>query len=150
MTDVENTSKRHPADHLMGLMSEGNDGYIEGMEAAGQAEVLLSDRIPTSGPFDESLDAQLVALGFTLGEPDADDPIFRPCALPDGWRREASDRSMWSYIVDTDGYRRVAIFYKAAFYDRSAHFRIERVPRTRKQADAWETVDPPEHPRVRG
>jgi predicted secreted protein len=30
---------------------------------------------------------------------------------------------MWSYIVDDEGTQRVAIFYKAAFYDRDAFMR---------------------------
>ena len=128
----ENTSKRPNDAHLLGSMVQGNDGYIEGMEAAGQTELLLSDKIPVDGD-----DSKLEALGFTLGDPDPDDPIFRSCSLPDGWKREASDHSMWSYIVDADGYRRVAVFYKAAYYDRNAHFHVEHVPATRGQANAW-------------
>jgi len=31
---------------------------------------------------------------------------------------------MWSYLLDEHGRRRVAIFYKAAFYDRSAFMRL--------------------------
>jgi hypothetical protein len=64
------------------------------------------------------------ALGFKLGDPDPQDSLFRPVTLPEGWRREASDHAMWSNIVDPNGRKRVAIFYKAAFYDRKAHMRL--------------------------
>ena len=32
---------------------------------------------------------------------------------------------MWSHIVDAEGRKRVAVFYKAAFYDRRADMRLE-------------------------
>jgi hypothetical protein len=35
-----------------------------------------------------------------------------------------SDHAMWSYLVDELGRERVSIFYKAAFYDRSAHMSL--------------------------
>ena len=34
---------------------------------------------------------------------------------------------MWSYLTDQHGRQRVAIFYKAAFYDRRAFMRLESV-----------------------
>jgi len=132
---IENTSQRPAGHHLLGLGLSGVSGYIEGMEAAGQTHVVNSDRIPADGPSEA-----LEALGFKLGEVDAADPMFRACELPEGWRREGSSHSMWSYIVDAEGYRRVAIFYKAAFYDRSAHFRVEKTPSTRQQSDAYNEI----------
>jgi hypothetical protein len=120
---LENTSKRDPALHLLGAMGEGPDNYITGMEAAGQRQLVNSDRLPTQviGGDDE----QFLALGFTFGEPDKHDELFRPATLPPGWKREASDHSMWSYIVDEHGRRRVSVFYKAAFYDRTAEMRLD-------------------------
>jgi len=41
--------------------------------------------------------------------------------MPEGWRFEQSDHSMWSNLVDGNGFKRGSMFYKAAFYDRSAH-----------------------------
>ena len=64
--------------------------------------------------------AEFEALGFTFGEPDAGDPMFRPATLPAGWQRKGSDHAMWSYIIDEHGRDRISIFYKAAFYDRDA------------------------------
>lgn len=121
---IENTSARDPFIHLLGAMSDGTSGYIEGMEAAGQRQLVNSDRLPTRiNTYDRSQAEALVefeALGFTFGDPDPNDPMFRPATLPDGWKREGSDHAMWSYIVDQHGRRRVSIFYKAAFYDRDA------------------------------
>jgi hypothetical protein len=36
---------------------------------------------------------------------------------------------MWSQLVDAEGVPRVAIFYKAAFYDRKAHMSFDQVLR---------------------
>lgn len=111
----ENTSERDPIVHLMGAMSDGGMGdYITGMEKQGQTQLLRSQQMPKEAPWDA-----LEALGFVKGD-DADD-LFVICKLPDGWEREGSDHAMWSYIKDERGIRRVSVFYKAAFYDRSAH-----------------------------
>lgn len=108
---------------------DGNDGSgaIEAMEKQGQAQLINSDRLPTNGNNGGKggNDDEYLALGFTFGDPDPDDPMFRPATLPEGWKREASDHDMWSYLVDGLGRRRVSIFYKAAFYDRSAFMRLD-------------------------
>jgi hypothetical protein len=120
MGEVENTSKRPAGLHLGGMLAQGVPGYVEGMEARGQRELVHSDQIPVDGPVDE-----LEALGFKLGDVVEDDPIWRTCTLPEGWQRtRASDTAYWSYICDETGTQRIAIFYKAAFYDRSASFYI--------------------------
>jgi hypothetical protein len=118
---IENTSDRDPLMHLIGAL-DGSDRYIADMEAAGQWQLLHSDRLPV-----EILDgdeSDFVSLGFTFGESDSQDPLFRPASLPEGWQRKGSDHDMWSYIVDRHGRRRVSVFYKAAFYDRRAHMRL--------------------------
>lgn len=116
---IENTKDRDPMLHLLGIMGEGQTGYIEGMESAGQAQLVASDKIPTDAPW-----VELEALGFVKGEVVSGDDLFTQATLPAGWKREASDHSMGSYIVDERGVRRVSIFYKAAFYDRKAHAHI--------------------------
>lgn len=121
MRNPENTSNREPLIHLMGMLADGQGAYIEGMEAAGQRELVHSSTLPSDMKPGE--DAYL-ALGFTFGPVDDSDRMFRPATLPAGWRKEGSDHSMWSYVVDELGRRRVAIFYKAAFYDRSAFMRL--------------------------
>lgn len=123
-----NTSAIDPAEHLLSALVLGATGSIEAQEAAGQREIVNSTSIPTDCPADE-----LEALGFTLGHVHEDDPLFRDAVLPEGWTREGSDHAMWSYIVDAEGFCRVAIFYKAAFYDRRAFASVERVPQTAAQ-----------------
>jgi hypothetical protein len=117
----ENTADRDPIVHLVGAMSEGSEGYILGMEAAGQRQVVASDVMPLDN---RDRDA-MVALGFTFGEPV--DDLFQSATLPEGWSRQGSDHAMWSHIVDERGIERVGIFYKAAFYDRSAHASLTNV-----------------------
>lgn len=111
---IENTSKRDPMLHLLGAASGGADGYITGMEADGQRQVVHSDLVPTEGS------DGLAALGFTLGEVVENDPLFRHVTLPEGWTKVGTDHAMHSKILDPLGRERVSIFYKAAFYDRSA------------------------------
>lgn len=50
------------------------------------------------------------------------DDIFLNVKLPAGWKLNPTDHSMWSKLVDEQGRERAVVFYKAAFYDRNAHF----------------------------
>lgn len=122
----EDTSKRSPIAHLLGASAMGSSNYIEGMEKDGQRQLVNSLEIPRDWrDFTEDL---LKEAGFYIPpSPQTDrDDIFRPAHLPKGWKKEGSDHAMWSYIVDEKGFRRFSIFYKAAFYDRSAHMAAER------------------------
>lgn len=89
---------------------------ILAQEARGQRELVASCDLPT----DCTDDAILRAWGFELGQPNPDDPMFRSAVLPAGWKMEYTNHAMWSKVVDQEGRERVSIFYKAAFYDRSA------------------------------
>lgn len=100
-----------------GLSGGGGSGAIESMEKRGQTQLVNSDRLPTDT---QGSDDAFIAAGFTFGEPEPGDLLFRPATLPAGWRREATDHSMHSNIVDPLGRKRVGIFYKAAYYDRRA------------------------------
>lgn len=117
---IDNTSADRDLNAL-GVLAMG-EAYILGQEAAGQHQLVNSTSLPSKGPTDE-----MTALGFTFGEPDKNDPLFRPATLPEGWRKEGSDHAMWSYVVDELGRRRVSVFYKAAFYDREAFMSLETV-----------------------
>lgn len=108
---------------MVALEPEG--AGILAQEAQSQRELLASTRLPTEVLYAE--DADFEALGFTFGPPDSADPMFRDATLPKGWKREGSDHAMWSYVVDERGFRRVSVFYKAAFYDRSAHMGLVSV-----------------------
>jgi hypothetical protein len=95
-------------------------GGIEAQEAMGQAALVGTLGIlPKECPRQ-----QLEKLGFKFGEP-ADD-LFVNVTFPAGWSKKATDHSMWSDLVDDKGRKRAGIFYKAAFYDRSAHMSLER------------------------
>lgn len=126
---IEDTSARDPLHHFIGMLDGGQSAYIEGMEAAGQRQLVESQDLPSKFN-DYDLDgpqSAYEALGFTFGEPHEHDPMFRPATLPAGWKREGSEHAMWSYIVDELGRRRVSIFYKAAFYDRDAFMSLNTV-----------------------
>lgn len=128
MTSIRNTTEdwKDPAEQMLmlavGMSNHGDPSeYIDAQERSGQRQLVNSDRLPTKVVNDEGGDEPYLALGFTFGEPDPDDRLFRPATLPAGWRREAMDHAMGSRIVDEYGRERVSIFYKAAFYDRDAN-----------------------------
>ena len=123
---IDNTAERmsDPAEQ-MALLAEGMatgsaDSFIERQERDGQRQLVNSDRLPS----DCGDRAPWLALGFTFGDTDKDDPMFMPATLPPGWSRKGSDHAMWSHLVDELGRDRAGIFYKAAFYDRSAHMHL--------------------------
>ncbi len=99
-------------------------GGIEAQEAKGQEQLVNSTNMPK----------RLQAYREFFGENDATvfykkwgckigkdvDEIFIEVELPKGWTKESTDHSMWSVLRDEKGRQRAMIFYKAAFYDRSA------------------------------
>jgi len=117
MSKVKNTSKEeiHP-EWLFGR----NPGAIERQEAQGQEQLVNSEQLPVNCVGKEKLEAA----GVIFGDPLPDDPLFCEAKLPDGWKKEATDHSMWSKLVDGYGNERASIFYKAAFYDRDAFMRV--------------------------
>lgn len=131
MAGIDNTTRRMAEDPLEqvlfiadGMATGGAESFILGQEARGQRQLVHSDRLPSDVRGDR---AQWEALGFTFGEPDPDDPMFMPATLPDGWVKRPTDHSMWSVIADNLGRERVEVFYKAAFYDRSAFMRFNHL-----------------------
>lgn len=88
---------------------------ILNQEKRGQKDMERADRLPRDM---NCTRGQLEALGFVFHE-DIDD-VFVAVTLPDGWAIKGTDHSMWSTLFDADGCVRANIFYKAAFYDRSA------------------------------
>lgn len=91
-------------------------GGIKAQEAQGQAALLASEDLPKE--IRGATREQLKAMGFCFGE-DVDN-LFVHCTLPKGWGLRGTDHSMHSDLVDDKGRKRAGIFYKAAFYDRSA------------------------------
>lgn len=99
-----------------------NPGGIERQEAAGQRALVEASHLPRK--INGATRAQLEAIGFTFGA-DVDD-LFVACTLPAGWAIKATDHSLHSNLVDDKGRKRAGIFYKAAFYDRSADMSMDR------------------------
>lgn len=96
-------------------------GGIEAQEAKGQRDLVSNfDRLPKKAEIGGHIDLRLFErLGFTFGA-DIDD-VFVSVVPPAGWTMKATEHSMWSRLVDDKGRERGSVFYKAAFYDRSAH-----------------------------
>lgn len=116
---VQNTTKMindNPLMALIGAMSSNT--YIEDQEAQGQDQLVNSDVLPTDiNPTDK---AAMIKFGIKFLDQVESDSLFQHVELPEGWSRKKSDHSMWSYIIDDKERERISIFYKAAFYDRSA------------------------------
>jgi len=101
-------------------------GAIEAQELRGQTKLVAAMLLPCQyGARDgEIADAALIRWGWKLGGSVADDKLFRHAEMPGGWSKRATDHAMHIDVIDGQERRRVGIFYKAAFYDRKAHFVI--------------------------
>lgn len=119
-------------------------GGIERQEAEGQRQLVSAEvsRLPKDinyPRFRGKTAAEVYALaGFeVIG--DCDD-IFLNVKLPEGWKLQATDHSMHSDLLDEQGRKRAGIFYKAAFYDRNAHFNFTaRFRANCEPADAYKS-----------
>jgi hypothetical protein len=101
------------------FLTASTPGGIEAQEKAGQTTFVANSQLPKECPRKE-----LEAMGFKFG---ADvDNLFVSVTMPAGWKKQATEHSMWSELVDDKGRKRAGIFYKAAFYDRSAHMGLDR------------------------
>ena len=94
-------------------------GGIEAQEKRGQSALVNSAMLPVQAQWD-----QLAQIGIVRGDPV--DDLFVNATLPAGWTKRATEHDMWSDLLDEQGRKRAAIFYKAAFYDRSAHMTLSR------------------------
>lgn len=122
--DTTKEVSSNPPSFLAAAMAMGTSGAIEHQEAQGQGELVRSQAIPYRGSNGESRPV-LESWGFKFGEHDGKD-LFIQVQLPEGWKKVASDHSMWSHLVDDKGRERGSIFYKAAFYDRDAFMNLSR------------------------
>jgi hypothetical protein len=105
------------AEVLLGALGgSGVQKAVEAQEAQGQQSLVNSTQLPVDGSENEAF----VQMGVTFG-PIEEGKLFRDATLPDGWKKEPTDHSMWSKLVDGNSSKRAMIFYKAAFYDCSAH-----------------------------
>lgn len=96
---------------------------IRAQERRGQQEACATAVLPTEGLDAYRPGGLYAALGIQILDVVENDPIFTNVKLPEGWSIKPTDHSLYNDIVDTQGQRRAGYFYKAAFYDRSAHMR---------------------------
>lgn len=123
--NIDNTTKMvrdNPLAALLLAAAVGTSGMIEAQEAAGQRQLVVSSVLPTDGLEKER--EVLEAWGVVIGEPVPGDEMFTSVTLPAGWQKKATGHSMHSDLLDDRGHRRAGMFYKAAFYDRSAHISL--------------------------
>lgn len=108
---------------ILGL-AIGSDAILV-QEAHGQAALCKSGQ-NVELPSDVSLSDRdiLIKWGVQFGKTVENDRMFRYAVLPAGWSIKRTDHSMWSNLVDDRGVVRGNIFYKAAFYDRSANMKV--------------------------
>jgi deoxyxylulose-5-phosphate synthase len=119
-----NTANEITSNPLSFLVEQAFTGRaVENQEKRGQSEFVESDTLPAQIRA-EDLDLLTSAGVKFLGPVDGDD-LFQFVKLPAGWRKEPTDHSMWSHLVDDKGRIRGAIFYKAAFYDRSSNMHMQ-------------------------
>lgn len=105
-------------DATLAAMTEGG---IEAQEKRGQQEQAEQETLPMElGPNTGSFEKA----GFLLGEKLSD--LFQEAIFPDGWYKKPTDHSLYTDILDGDGRRRGSIFFKDAFYDRSAKATLTR------------------------
>lgn len=100
-------------------------GGIERQEKAGQIEQSFLETLPRQ--FNGCSQADFEQLGFKFSGVVVDE-IFVETEFPKGWRKSPTEHSMWTDILDDKGQKRASIFYKAAFYDRSAFVSLCYVP----------------------
>lgn len=110
------------ADTLENFIAAAPPGGIEAQEARGQQSFVGSATLPIK--FNSGTKAELESMGVVFGEPT--DSLFCEAQLPEGWKVEPTDHSMWNKLIDSEGRERASIFYKAAFYDRDAFVNVNR------------------------
>lgn len=103
-------------------------GGIEAQEAQGQKDLVNSDTIPVKCSGCEYADLEKIGIKFLelISDVKVRGDLFVKVELPPGWKKVATDHSMHSNLVDDKDRVRANIFYKAAFYDRSAHINLVR------------------------
>lgn len=92
-----------------------NDIITTGEKMA-QTELVSSASIPVKGNSYGSGDTEwdvLTKWGVKVLKPE--DKWMWICELPPGWKKERTDHSMWSNLVDNQGRVRATMFYKSTF-----------------------------------
>lgn len=124
MKKVINTEKDPKHDWLFGQ----NPNAIEAQEAEGQVGLVNSLQLPKkcNSPSGVNATWQYSKMGIKVFTSSKGDDLFMGVKLPDGWKKESTDHSMWSNLLDDKGRVRATLFYKASFYDRDAFINFNR------------------------
>ena len=131
--------KEDPIHTMFDAMLRGeHPGAIEASETRGQAALVTASKtsechLPRAIR-DCKPHLEVAGVKF-LGDVPGDD-LFQRVQLPPGWEIKRTDHSMWTKLCDDKGRERAAIFYKAVFYDRSAHMNMTRRFRIESYAHA--------------
>lgn len=127
VTDTRSLYMENPELGLLGMFEDQRPGrkpmqFIADMESQGQRELVnQTTQLPKQGSDDPAWEK----MGVMFGDVVPNDPIFRKVELPAGWKLRPTDHAMWNDLLDDQGRVRGKMFYKAAFYDRSANIRAE-------------------------
>lgn len=125
-TNTEKLASKSPI--MQSWVMGGNPNAILAQEAEGQQSFVNSETLPTDmgcySGYNTKAILEAAGVKFVCTVPD--DPMFQVVELPEGWQKKATDHSMHSNLVDNKGRVRARIFYKAAFYDRSANLSLAR------------------------
>jgi hypothetical protein len=116
MKTITNTTEQAGA---LAWIGRPDPRAVEAQEAKGQQELVESTSLPAEGDW-----AKLEEMGVKRCEPVEQDRLFVNATLPQGWKKEPTEHSMWSNLVDDTGKVRAQIFYKAVFYDRDAFITV--------------------------
>lgn len=119
---VTNTKLNPNPEWLFGM----NPNAIENQEKQGQVELLVSCQLPSCMSFQKSALDNYKKLGIKVLGVSKGDDIFVDVELPAGWSKQTTESHYWTNLLDEKGRVRASFFYKAAFYDRSAHIDFNR------------------------
>jgi hypothetical protein len=113
------------------LSQEAPGKMVEAQEKRGQSQLAESSQLPIEGmrgrysrSHTYTVEQMLIDNGGKIIGESKGDALFYDVVLPKDWKIVPTDHSMWSHLRDEKNRTRAQIFYKAAFYDRSAHVDI--------------------------
>lgn len=106
-------------DDLQNLIAAATPGGIEKSEKAGQKDFLAHDSLPIATAAEWKI---LESWGVKKGEPLNE--LFCAAKLPIGWSKVGGKDPRGSTLCDDRGLVRATIFYKAAYYEKTANLCI--------------------------
>jgi len=81
---------------LDAISSRGSSGSVEQQEAQGQTSFVNSETLPTD--MDKEDKTALESCGVKFLDKVEGDEMFQYVELPQGWKKQPTDHSMWSYL----------------------------------------------------